>query len=297
MTLNKLGEFGIIDKIRRATRTDASVLKGIGDDTAVLRGDAKNVILFTTDMLIEGRHFLLNKASAYEIGWKSMAVNVSDIAAMGGLPTHAVAAVGLPGKLSAHFIDELYKGMRAVAARFKINLVGGDTNRADKLILSVAMLGKAKKAVLRSGAKANDVIFVSGALGGSYRSKRHLRFVPRVKESQFLVNKFKINAMMDISDGLASDIHRLTEESKVGALIYKEQIPVNRGATFKQALGEGEDFELLFTTSPGEAVKIARHKNFHVVGQIVNKKKGVRIADVSGKSRPLSAKGFDHFRT
>src|SRR3989344_95186 len=172
ISLKDLGEFGFIRKIRKRVRRDKAVETGIGDDAAVLKVDAKKRLLFTTDMLIEGRHFKLSDATAFEIGWKAMAVNLSDIAAMGGRPTHAVVALGLPGDLDWVFLKELYRGMEAVARRFHVTLVGGDTNRSDKIIISVALLGAVSPrcAVKRNGARIGEVIFVTGFLGGSYAS-------------------------------------------------------------------------------------------------------------------------------
>src|SRR3989338_6859221 len=185
--LSRIGEFGLITRIGKRTRCDRSVLCGIGDDVAVLRGDSKKDLLFAADMLIEDRHFRMDEATPFEIGWKAVAVNVSDIAAMGGIPRHLVVSIGVPGSLSLDFIEAMYRGMRAVSKIYGVNLVGGDTNRADKLIVSVAILGEVPRgrAVLRSGARAGDVIFVTGGLGGSYKSGKHLRLRPRLKESRF----------------------------------------------------------------------------------------------------------------
>jgi thiamine-monophosphate kinase len=233
-----------------------------------------------------------------------LAVNISDIAAMGGLPKHAVISAGLPGDLPASFVDDLYKGIQAVAREFDVNIVGGDTNASDALVISVALLGECEKskAVYRSTAKAGDVIFVTGELGGSYASRRHLQFMPRVRQARYLVQNFKIHAMMDISDGLAGDIHRLTQESRVGALICRDAIPVSGAASsLEAALSDGEDFELLFALSPREAAKLSLSKNefgmnfFRPVGRIVEKKYGVCLVDAQGTAWPMKVKGFDHF--
>ena len=193
--INGLGEFVLIDWIRKQCHSGPRVLLGIGDDPAILRVDPKKEILFTTDMLIEDRHFRRGEATAFQIGWKALAVNISDIAARGGWPTHAVLAMGLPKNLPVKFAQGLVRGTERLARIFQINLVGGDTNASDKIILSVSLLGECKKKsdIQRSGAKPGDVIFVTGRLGGSYLSRRHLTFMPRIKESQFLVNHFKID--------------------------------------------------------------------------------------------------------
>lgn len=302
--LSELGEFGLIEVLRKKIKTGASVRLGIGDDTAVVRPGAGRELLFTTDMLIEDRHFKLSDATAFEIGWKALAVNVSDIAAMGGVPTHAVAAVGLPKNLTLDFVSELYQGLRSLAKCFKVNIVGGDTNQSDKLIIAVSLLGEVKRGafVSRGGAKPGDVIFVTGSLGGSYASQKHLNFTPRLDEARFLVSHFKINSMIDISDGLASDIRRIAEESGVGAVLSKEAIPVSRFAgDFNAALTDGEDFELLFTLSPKEAARLTRHSTqkglapFHPIGKIVEKRRGIKLVRDDRKTEPLPPKGFDHY--
>lgn len=303
ISLSQLGEFGFIRWIKGEARVDASVLKGIGDDTAVLKKTGKGLELFTTDMLIENRHFKLKEATGYEIGRKALAVNISDIAAMGGRPTHAVIAVGIPQHTPVSFLKEMYRGFQSLAKEYKVNLVGGDTNRSEKLVISVALLGEVepKQLVTRSGAKNGDVIFVTGFLGGSYRSGRHLNFTPRVAESRFLVENFKLHSMMDISDGLASDIRRLCEESAVGARLCAEAIPVARGAKgLRAALEDGEDFELLFTLSPKEAARLTldprrrTYAPFSPVGRIVAKSEGIKIFK-AGSRKKLEAGGFDHF--
>ncbi len=303
--LNDFGEFGLIDSIRKKIRCDRSVLKGIGDDAAVLKKIRSENLLFTTDMLIEDKHFRREEATAYEIGWKALAVNVSDIAAMGGLPLHAVVALGLPQDLPITFVEELYRGIRDLARMFKINIVGGDTNASEKIVISIALLGygSKKSLVLRSGAKSGDVIFVTGPLGGSAISKKHLNFTPRITEAQFLVKHFKIHAMIDLSDGLASDIRRLTQESGVGALIAREHIPVSAYAnSVEEALTDGEDFELLFTMSPSEAARLSVFPprsglaSFYPVGKIVSKRCGIKLVDESGNLSMLRASGFDHFK-
>lgn len=303
-TLKEAGEFGLIERIRRMMPGAPAVLMGIGDDTAVLRIGNKKVF-FTTDMILEDRHFRMSEATGFEIGWKALAVNISDIAAMGGIPTHAVVALGAPGDLSLNFIHEIYTGIRTLARRFHVTVVGGDTNASDKLVVSVSLLGEAVRGLVatRSAAKAGDVVFVSGFLGGSRASKKHLRFVPRIKESQFLMKHTQMHAMMDISDGLASDIHRITERSGVGACLSSEAIPCTPGVHLGQALTEGEDFELLFTLSPKEAAKLmvssaARRglAPFHAVGKIMPKAYGVRLVGANGKDEILPAKGFDHFK-
>ena len=295
-TLARMGEFGWITMAKK-------YCKGIGDDAAVLPGTKKDLLL-TTDMVVEGRHFRLREASAFEIGWKAMAVNLSDIAAMGGVPLAAVVSLGAPASTRTVFLKGVYRGMRAVSARFSTPIVGGDTNASERLTIAVTLLGEVEKgkALLRSNAKPGDWVFVSGELGGSYRSKKHLRFVPRLREARWLSKNFRVHAMMDLSDGLASDIRRLCEESRVGAVLNEKAVPVSRWArSAEQALSDGEDFELLFTLSASEAARLLRMKRpggfpkFSHVGWIVQ---GSRIERLRphGRLEALTVRGFDHFK-
>ncbi len=303
MSNARAGEFDLIRGIRRRTHTDASVVVGIGDDTAVVRYRASKDILITTDMLIEDRHFRRSDASAFEIGRKALAVNLSDIAAMGGVPTHAVVAVGLPERLPRGYAEEISRGIRVLASEFGVNVVGGDTNSSEKLVVSVTLLGECPRsgAVRRSGAMPGDVLFVSGSLGGSYASKKHLNFTPRVKEARWLADNFALHAMMDLSDGLAGDVRRIAEESGVGVLISEEALPLSPGASVEAALGEGEDFELLFAVPPREAARLTLAATpfgplfFTPVGKVTAKKEGLRLARPDGKTGPMPA-GFDHFK-
>lgn len=301
--LSKIGEFGFINTIKKMIRTDGSVVRGIGDDTAVLRFDKDKYLLLTVDMLIEGAHFRRNM-NPYDIGHKALSCSISDIAAMGGSPKHAVISVGLPGDLSISYAKSLYKGIIDTAKKYKINLVGGDTNRSGKVIIDIALIGEVdkNKLVLRSKAKVDDVIFVTGFLGSSFKSGKHLKFTPRIKEVRFLVNNYRINSMIDISDGLAQDLSHILEESRVGATIFAKSIPVNKTADLKSALYEGEDFELLFTISKEEArklIKDALNNNFSFsirpIGMITDRKRGLSMIDESGRERKLTIKGFRHF--
>jgi thiamine-monophosphate kinase len=303
-TLADVGEFGWIEHLRRRTTPGKGVRVGIGDDTAVLVGTGAKDLLFTTDMLIEGRHFRLSEATPAQIGRKALAVNLSDIAAMGGTPTHAVVSVGFPARTPLALAEGISKGMRVLAQKYRVNIVGGDTNRSDRVVISVALLGEAPKggSVLRSGACPGDIVFVTGSLGGSYASKRHLTFDPRLAESHFLVKRFRPTAMMDISDGLASDTRRLAKASGVDILLVEECVP--RAPLVKStahALSDGEDFELLFTLSPRNAARLtlARPKGlapFTPVGKVLRGDGHVRLLRVDGSVTPLRETGFDHFR-
>lgn len=300
--ISDVGEFGLIDEFRKCLVSGPGVKLGLGDDAAVLRRDRGDV-LFTTDMLIEGRHFRLNEASAAEIGRKAMAVNVSDIAAMGGEPTYAVVAAGLPPRFPLAFVRGLYDGLNAMSHACGVQIVGGDTNASDRLVLSVALLGRVRegRALTRSGAQKGDILFVTGSLGGSYKSRKHLRFTPRLAESRFLVKNFSVHAMMDLSDGLSSDLAKIAFESGVGALVQSGALPLSRGASLEAALHEGEDFELLFALSPRDADRLISSKKpkglarFHAIGEVRKKAFGLKILAPHGRVTRLPQKGFDHF--
>lgn len=301
MSLSRLGEFGLIDRLRSKISTKYPVVVGIGDDAAVLKSNSKMLTLATTDMLIEGRHFRLGEATPEEIGWKAMAVNLSDIAAMGGKPTVAFVALGLPRSFGVKQVDAFTRGLLGAADCFGVTVAGGDTNSSDRLVVAVTLLGEVepKRLTLRSGARPGDAVWVTGWLGGSLRSRRHLRFMPRVREARWLVSHFKIHAMMDLSDGLSSDLRRMATESGVGFRMDAARIPVSANSNCAGALSDGEDFELLFTLSPAESKKLKARKKpvlMSCVGTVQSKNKGIVLVDEKGLQKPLAEKGFDHFR-
>jgi thiamine-monophosphate kinase len=298
MLLSKLGEFGLIERFRKQIRTDSAVIKGSGDDCAVLKFDKLYHQLYTCDMIVEGVDFT-RKDDPYLIGRKAIAVSLSDIASCGGIPRHCVISLGMPKSIGTKFIDRLFKGMLDITRLYKVNIVGGDLSRTQKLVLDVSMLGlvETKHLVLRSGAKAGDVILVTGSLGGSIHGK-HLRFTPRLIEARYLVSKFSVHAMIDISDGLAQDLGHIVKESGVGARIYQGRIPMSKDcANIEDALYSGEDFELLFTVSRKDAEELLRAKprEFTAIGEVVEKKYGLKSVDSKGRVKLLRPKGFRHF--
>lgn len=303
MRIKDVGEIGLIESLAKSIRLDKSVVKGVGDDTAVIRWTKDKYLLFTCDMLIEDVHFKLKSATPFQIGWKALASSVSDIAAMGGVPRHALVSVGINPNLPRSFLDNLYKGLKAVAARFKINIVGGDTNKSEKLIIDVSLLGEVEKQniVTRRGAKIGDVILVTGSLGGSIKG-RHLNFIPRLAEARSLVKGFKISSMIDISDGLVLDLGRILNASSVGARIYQNTIPVSKDADSPEsALYDGEDFELLFTMSVKEAKRFFRaylakmETPVTLIGEILAGRGGYKLIDENGIEKKLRARGYLHF--
>ena len=298
MLLRNIGEFGLIDRIKKLIKTDSSVVKGTGDDCAVLKFNRNKYQLFTCDMIVENTDFTL-KDNPYLIGRKAIAISVSDIAACAGLPRYCLVSLGMSKDTSVEFIDKLMKGMLSLAKEYNINLVGGDISRARQLTIDVSMLGivEKKNLTLRSGAKIGDIIFVTGELGGSILGK-HLRFIPRLKEARFLVKNFRVNSMIDISDGLTQDLGHILEESLKGAIIYEDLIPISKQArNLNEALYMGEDFELLFTMSHTESRRLlAKAKNnFRAIGEITDKTYGLRLVDKRGKEKIIKPKGFRHF--
>lgn len=294
--LSDLGEFGLIKRFKRNSFVCNGVIKGIGDDTAVVHLSKNKYQLLTTDMLVENVHFT-NKMSARSIGHKALAVNLSDIAAMGGTPKYALISIGVPASLSFRFLDQVYQGINQTAKKYGVSLVGGDTNRSGKIIINVTLIGEVKRQGLttRSGAKVGDQIFVTGRLGHSYKSGWHLRFQPRICEAQYLVEHFKPTSMIDISDGFVCDLGHILRTNHVSAVINESRIPKRKGANLKSALYDGEDFELLFTLSLNNAKRLINDKVLKVypVGEIV-KGKPVVYLNEKNKSAILNG-GYKHF--
>jgi thiamine-monophosphate kinase len=304
--LRDLGEERLIRRIARTIRTGPEVLRGIGDDCAVLKGKGRMRHLFASDMLVEGVHFT-RKTPGSQVGWKALAVNVSDLAAMGGgmLPRQAVISLGLRRTTPVSFVDGLYRGLRRCAKAYGVDLVGGDTSRAPVTVVDVAILGEADKkdVVYRCGARPGDELLVTGRLGGSLKSGRHLRFRPRLWEAQALTAHAKLHAMMDLSDGLGPDLLKMCEASGVSAVLEGARIPRNAGCSLDQALGDGEDFELLIAAAPSEAERILRSigKDFRCglrrIGTVIPKrgKPSVTLVTLPGARAPRAVAGFRHF--
>lgn len=251
-TLADVGEDALIARLVKHLPLGPEVLAGPGDDCAVVKSPApgKNWLLLKTDAVVENLHFLPAAAPA-AVGWKAACRAVSDIAAMGGWPAHALVTVIAPPAASAAWLEGVYRGLAKAARRFGFSIVGGETCGAPAgapVILNVAMTGEVEPArcVRRDGARPGDALCVTGRLGGSLASGRHLRFTPRLAEARWLVSHFKPSAMMDLSDGLAKDLPRLAAMSGVGWALETARIPRHRGCLLEHALGDGEDFELLF---------------------------------------------------
>lgn len=298
MNISKLGEFGLIERFKRSIKLDASVIRGTGDDCAVISFNREKYLLFTCDMLVEGVDFLKN-TDPYLVGRKAVAVSLSDIAACAGLPRYCLVSLGLPRGTRVSFTDRLFKGMRDIALKYGVNIVGGDLSRCSKLTIDVSMIGfvERENLVLRSNAAKGDIIFTSGALGGSLKGK-HLKFTPRLKQARFLVKKFRPSSMTDISDGLIQDLGHILKASSAGAVIYQDLIPLSRDArNINNALYDGEDFELLFSV-PFKKAKALMKKNsraYHAIGEIVDKQHGLVFINDKGKAGRIRAGGFRHF--
>jgi thiamine-monophosphate kinase len=306
------GEFEIIASIaRRIPAPGRDVVVGEGDDCAVIRCDAREDLLVTTDLLLEGRHFLPD-AAPQDVGWKALAVSISDVAAMGGRPRHAVAAIALRPQQTGAYADGLATGLLRCARRHGVDLVGGDTNATDgPAVVCVTLTGKVARgrAVLRSGARVGDAICVTGALGGSL-ARRHLRVTPRVAEAAALVRGGRVHAMIDLSDGLSSDLGHVLDASRVGAEVWADAVPVHRDArrasaqdgrsALAHALDDGEDFELLFTVPERRARSLAKSGLAGTpvawIGRITRRGYVLRDRE-GGPGRAMIRGGHDHFRS
>ncbi len=301
-----MSEFSYIDWIRRQTPQDPRIVLGPGDDAAVLDWPGGRRLLVTTDMLLDGSCFRLAEAGAHRVGRKAMAVNLSDIAAMAGIPIAAVVSVGLPRVGGQAIAEDLYRGLREMADAFDTALVGGDTNSWEgPLVISVTVLGEATERgpVTRSGAKPGDWLLVTGPLGGSILGK-HLNFTPRVREALELHAAVPIHAMIDISDGLAADVQHLCDESRCGAILKAEAVPIAPEAQklgddrspLEHALRDGEDFELALAVSAQEGQRLLEEQpvpglKLSHIGEFVQS--GLWLEE-NGSRRPLPPTGYVH---
>lgn len=300
-------EFALIDWIRLRVGEHPRVPLGIGDDTAVLRFPEAADCLLTVDMLMEGVHFTIPAVTVRDVGRKALAVNLSDIAAMAGRPLAAVLSVAIPRGRDREFAFELHRGLQDLADEFGVALAGGDTNAWDgPLVVSVTLLGETtgSGAVTRGGAKTGDWIMTTGDFGGSLAGK-HVSFQPRVEAAMCLHESVSLHAMIDVSDGLAADLHHILEESGVGAVLREDEIPISDAARaiddgktpLEHALGDGEDFELLFTVAPDDGRQLLAQPPVDVllshIGEITAAGT-FELADAAGKRTPLAASGWRH---
>lgn len=337
--ISELGEFGLIDRISKNFKLNLpSSVVGIGDDAAVI--DAGNdYILISTDLLAEGIHFDLSFTPLQHLGHKAVSVNVSDIAAMNGKAEQIVVGLALSNRFSVEAVDSLYAGIRAACDQYNVDLVGGDTTASRSgLVISITVVGRVAKdkVVYRKGAKPNDIICVTGDLGAAYTGLQILErekevylanpdMQPGLEKFEYLVGRqlrpiartdivfeleelgVKPTAMIDISDGLASELFHIGKHSNVGTRIFEDKLPIDEktfetnALEFKidpvtSALNGGEDYELLFTIHPDDFEKIKNHRDIHMIGYIHDKPNEHVLVTKQENIVPLKAQGWNHFR-
>ena len=298
-------EFELIDWIRRHAPITPPVTVGIGDDAAVIDPTVGRVQIVTTDMLMEGVDFVWPQASAQQIGRKAVAVNLSDIAAMAARPIAAFVAVALPRERGPTFATDLYAGVLDICQQYGVTLAGGDTNTWDgPLVVSVTIVGEAigPRPILRSGAQPGDWILVTGAFGGSILG-RHLDVTPRLREAARMVELAELHALIDVSDGLAADLHHILEESRVGARLLADAIPIHPDvlrmsdgqSALTHALSDGEDFELIAILAPDSAEGLLNKWDLKTpltkIGEI-EAQPGCRLTNADGSSVDLPPRGW-----
>ena len=336
--ISDLGEFGLIDTLTKDfVSYSSSTIKGVGDDAAVIATSEEEVMLVSTDMLVEGIHFNLMYSPLMHLGYKSVVVNLSDIYAMNGTPKQVTVSIAISSRFPLEAVEELYKGIKKACDIYQIDLVGGDTTSSlSGLVISITAVGTAKKdeVVYRSGAKEYDLLVVSGDLGGAYmglqvleRERAVFKANPEIQpdldgHDYLLERQLKPEArkdviqilkelevhptsMIDISDGLASEIMHICKASEVGCTIYDERIPLDAKTSIAAiefnvdpvttALNGGEDYELLFTIKQEDYDKVASNPNFTVIGHITDKASGVNLVDKNGSHIALKAQGWNHF--
>ena len=335
--LDKLGEFGLIEHITKDfVNEQESTIKGIGDDCAVIDSGDKYTLI-TTDMLVEGVHFNLMYAPLKHLGYKSVVVNLSDIYAMNGDANQITVSIAMSNRFSVEAIEELYKGIRTACELYNIDLIGGDTTSSQSgLVISVTAIGEVKKdeVVYRSGAKEDDLIVVSGNLGAAYMGlqvlereravyKDNPKMQPELEGFDYILERqlkpearkdiihflkdlgVKPTSMIDVSDGLASELIHLSKASGLGMTIYDEKLPIDQ-ETFNVArdfnltpstcaLNGGEDYELLFTIPQSDFEKLKDNKHFAIIGHVTDENCTVNIVERNGTIQELKAQGFNHF--
>lgn len=330
--LSTIGEFGLIERLTKLFKnTLPPNITGIGDDCSVVPLSDTEALLVSTDMLIEDCHFILNKISAFELGHKALAVNISDIAAMGGMPEHAYLSIGIPVNTDVEWLDEFFMGINSLAIKYNMHILGGDTTRtAQKLVINITVLGKAKlnNIKYRSAAKADDIICVTGILGDSagglqcilnnvpvnayvkYLVNKHNVPYPHVMQGLWLAQHACVGAMMDVSDGPESDIQRIMKASGCGAIIDLNLLPISEQLqqlavqqhwnAKEMALCGGEDYCLLFTINSNnfrelsELYKQQFGQAIYNIGTITNNT-GVLTIIENGNEIQIKRHGYNHF--
>lgn len=323
-------EAELISHLQSRFRAGGGVRVGIGDDAAVLAGEGRHDWVVTTDLLIEGVHFLPRRQPAAAVGWKALARSLSDIAAMGARPRYALVALGVPSVTPSRWVKDFFAGLGRLARRFGVKLAGGDLSSAPQVVVDVQVIGEVERgrAVLRGGAQPGGVVCVSGTLGLAALGLVSLRRrapasqpllrravraqtypVPRLALAQALVRRFQVSAMIDLSDGLSSDLTRLCQASGVGARVYAERVPAvalpnslqrRIGANaIDLALDGGEDYELLFILSKDQAQRLPKKLagvKLTPIGETTRERQRT-LVEPSGQEVPLLPRGWDHFRS
>jgi len=293
--LRDIGEDELIARLTEGLRMGEEVECGPGDDCAVLQGGKAGWLdLLKTDVVVEGVHFQSDENSE-AVGWKAMARCLSDIAAMSGIPIAAVITIVAPENIEVSIVEGWYRGLQKAAETFEVSVVGGETSstKSEAAIISVSMTGKVEKerCIYRSGANIGDAILVTGRLGGSLQSGRHLNFRPRLAEARWLTEHATMNAMMDLSDGLAKDLPRMMRLSETGYRIDRDAVPCHQGIDLEAAVSEGEDYELLFTASQetAENLSLMWQESFGSDLELSV------IGEVTDKTDSALAGGWEHF--
>lgn len=335
-SIAELGEFGLIDRLTEKIKiSNKSTIKGVGDDAAILEF-GENQVVISTDLLTEGIHFNLMYVPLQHLGYKAVAVNVSDICAMNAVAKQITVSIAISSKFSVEAVEEIYKGIYTACERYKVDLIGGDTTSSlTGLTISITVIGEVEKgkAVLRSGAKPNDLLCVTGDLGGSYMGlqllerenevfkinpnvqpqldgydyilQRQLRPEARVDMIEiFRKTGVQLTSMIDISDGLSSEILHLCKNSGVGCNLYEEKVPLDFQTKkmaeelninpLVAALNGGEDYELLFTIAPADFDKIKNDPDITIIGHMTEASEGTNLITTSGSKIPLIAQGWNH---
>ena len=296
MKLREIGEDRLLNQLLPDLPLAKAVVSGPDDDCAVVKTrDRLNFLVLKTDCVVAGVHFLAT-ANALDVGWKAMMRPLSDFASTSAVPQFALITLIAPEQTKVEWVDELYRGLRRAAKRFKVSIVGGETSGIPgPVAISVSVVGfvERDRCVSRRGGKVGDDLFVTGRLGDALKRK-HLQFVPRIAESRWLTKNFSIHAMMDLSDGLGADLPRLARASRVGFAIAMENLPLARGAKIDDAISEGEDYELLFAISPRDRSRLEREwrKKFR---KLPLTRIG-SLSRLSTKTNQLLPRGYVHFQ-
>ena len=310
MKLREVGEDRLLEQLLGKLRTGRGVVVGPGDDCALVESGKPGLLyVLKTDCLVEQVHFTKATRPAL-VGWKAMARPLSDFAAMSAIPRFALVTLVVPSDRTVAWVRQFYRGLEKAARAFDVSVVGGETSDIKgPAVISISVTGSVEKDrwVGRAGAKPGDDLFVTGKLGGSLRS-RHLTFAPRLAESRWLTENFRIHAMMDLSDGLGADLPRLARASGLSFQIDDAMLPRNRGCTISEAISDGEDYELLFAISPNESKSLLSRwrKEFPLVrltriGRLNNRKSKIAVTQSAERTRPgfpnrKFPRGYVHFQ-